>query len=184
MITVNGVRFTGRPALNPDQYEYRKRTDFIVVHCADTPAHLDIGVKEIRAWHKAKGWLDVGYHFVIRRDGTVEYGRPLKAIGSHVAGKNSESVAICLVGGKGPNGTAENNFTPQQFLALETVIRGLKTIENAPFPEAEVLGHRDFAGVLKQCPSFDTKAWWAKEEATALIPLTDWSLMGQALLVA
>lgn len=195
---INGVRFTGRPALNPDKYEDRpcivhpknkagckcdaslRKTDYIAIHCADTPAHLNIGVKEIRGWHLQKGWKDVGYHFVIRRDGTVETGRPLNAIGSHVAGYNTESIGICLVGGQGANGTAEDNFTVQQKFSLELVVRGLKKV----YPNAIVQGHRDFPGVTKACPSFNAIAWWKKAEDTNSIPLTDLSGIGRILLVA
>jgi len=74
---------------------------YIVLHCSATPVSMDVGVAEIRKWHKAKGWKDVGYHFVIKLSGKLEYGRPLQQIGSHVLGYNRASVGICYVGGHG-----------------------------------------------------------------------------------
>lgn len=133
----------------------RLSTKYIVVHCADTPAIMDIGVKEIREWHtlpppKGNGWSDVGYHFVIRRDGTLEKGREINDVGSHVKGFNSCSIGVCLVGGKGGN-----NFTQDQFKTLKRLLKDLAS----KYKGAEVLGHRDLnAG--KECPSFDVKKWY------------------------
>ena len=145
----------------------RSRTDFIVVHCADTPPSMDVGAAEIRKWHvEGNGWADIGYHFVIRRNSAIEEGRPVDAIGTHVAGHNSNSVAICLVGGRkaGPgHEVAENNFTPQQFRSLALLIRTLL----GRYPNAQVCGHRDFPGVTKQCPSFDVRSWWSDRAESA-----------------
>jgi N-acetylmuramoyl-L-alanine amidase len=141
------------------QYAKRISTDFIAIHCADTKEKQDIGVKEIREWHKAppRGWADVGYHYVIRRDGTVELGRPLFAVGAHVEGYNSRSVGICLVGGMDTNGDPTDDFTPVQMESLEMVVRACKS----RYPKATVQGHTDFPNVGKNCPTFDAKAWWA-----------------------
>ena len=136
----------------------RRRTMHIVIHCSATRRHMDIGAKEIRDWHvRGDGWADIGYHLVIRRDGTVEKGRALDAIGAHVAGHNATSVGVCLVGGlgEGKGWPPENNFTRAQWTALKTVVADLL----ARYPEAKVLGHRDFPKVNKACPSFDAKAW-------------------------
>ena len=128
---------------------------YIVIHCADTPASMDVGVEEIRQWHLKRGWFDVGYHWVIRRDGTIETGRPSDRPGAHARGFNHISLGICLVGGKGGD-----NFTDDQWDALAGLVIGLKQAH----PAAEVLGHRDLPNVNKQCPSFDAKAWWANIE--------------------
>lgn len=137
----------------------RKVTKFIAIHCAATPPSADIGAKEIRQWHRAKGWIDIGYHFVIRRDGRVEKGRPVNVVGAHVEGHNSNSIGICMVGGITSDATkkAANNFTDAQFAALAELLRELKI----SYPEAEILGHRDFPGVRKDCPSFDVRRWLA-----------------------
>lgn len=136
------------------QFKKRSRTDYIVVHAADTYERMDIGVREIRQWHKANGWLDVGYHFIIRRDGTVEEGRAHDQIGSHVRGKNSTSVGICLVGGKGDDNKPVNNFTDAQFAALEIVLTRMQN----EYTQAKIVGHKDLDSG-KACPCFDVASW-------------------------
>lgn len=145
-----------------------KPVKLLVVHCSATPANRDIGVAQIRAMHTAKGWRDVGYHYVIRRDGRVEKGRPENVMGAHVEGHNDGSLGICLVGGVKPDMTAETNFTPAQYLALEQLLRQLK----GRFPAARICGHRDLSPDrngngkvergewVKECPTFDVAAWW------------------------
>lgn len=129
---------------------------YIAVHCSATPAKMDIGVPEIRRWHKQKGWLDIGYHFVIRRDGTLEGGRPENQQGAHVEGYNHCSIGVCLVGGLAKDAkTAENNFTEDQMQELAALLLELRQ----RYPNAVVQGHRDFLDVHKDCPSFDVRAW-------------------------
>lgn len=131
---------------------------FLVVHCAATPADMDIGVAEIDRWHKAKGWKGVGYHYVIRRDGTIEKGRQDDEQGAHEPRVNDRSLGICLVGGLSPDGhSGENNFTGLQMTMLRTLLNKLKV---GDYRTAEVLGHRDIPGVKKDCPSFDVRKWY------------------------
>jgi N-acetylmuramoyl-L-alanine amidase len=137
----------------------RKRTNWIVLHCSATRAIQDVGAADIRRWHKAQGWSDIGYHYVIRRNGKVEAGRAVDAIGSHVKGYNHNSVGICLAGGL--NNTTfkpENNYTPQQWAALTRLLTTL----TKKYPTAKVLGHRDFPKVAKACPCFAAKTWAKK----------------------
>lgn len=135
-----------------NSYDQRRKTAFIVVHCSATPPTMDIGLFEIRQWHVAKGWYDVGYHYIIRRDGSVEVGRPHYAMGAHVRGHNQESLGICLVGGinNTKDKTPEDNFTAaQQDSLLE-----LLDMVSETYPTAEIVGHRDL-DKGKACPSFD-----------------------------
>lgn len=135
--------------------------EYLVVHCAATPADMDIGREEIRKWHLQRGFADIGYHYVIRRDGTEEVGRPENVPGAHASGYNLHSLAVCLVGGLKKGTTkAENNFTPAQFERLWERLR----IWQQRYPGAMVLGHRDLPGVNKACPSFDVREWM-KERA-------------------
>ena len=129
----------------------------LVVHASATPASMDIGAKEIDRWHREKGWLQIGYHYVIRRDGTVEDGRPIGFAGAHARGHNRHSIGICMIGGE--NGIVHDmgNYTPEQMRSLFDFITKLKE----DYPEAEVLGHRDFPNVNKTCPCFDVRSWWA-----------------------
>lgn len=136
------------------QFKQRPATDFIVVHCAATKASMDIGVREIRQWHVQQGWLDIGYHFVIRRNGTVENGRPHDVIGSHVKGYNSRALGICLAGGIDDNGKPENNFTPEQFASLKLLLIAQKR----QYPQAKIVGHHDLDSG-KACPSFKVSEW-------------------------
>lgn len=138
---------------------FRKETTHIVVHCSATKADQDVGVREIDRWHRQRGFLRVGYHFVIRRDGTVEFGRGQDEIGAHVEGHNRTSVGVCLVGGVNANdiSKAENNFTEAQFASLREVLTNLRR----DYPSATIVGHRDMPGVKKACPSFDVKEWVA-----------------------
>lgn len=134
----------------------------IVIHCSATPAKQNIGAKEITRWHREQGWLTIGYHFVIRRDGTVEKGRDVSQIGAHAAGWNHRSLGICLVGGLDKNGKPEDNFTDDQYAALAELLLKLQP----EYQKATVLGHRDLHGVKKDCPCFDVRAW-AKETLDA-----------------
>lgn len=121
----------------------------IIIHCSDTPASMDIGAKEIDQWHKERGWLEIGYHDVMRRTGEIEEGRSVDKVGAHTKGHNKDSIGVCMVGGY--NG--ENNFTEAQFKSLARLIRAYR----AMYPNAVVNGHRDFSN--KQCPSFDVHKW-------------------------
>lgn len=131
--------------------------DMIVVHCSATGTE-DIGAAEIREWHLAKKWSDIGYHYVIRRNGRLEHGRPESEIGAHAQGFNDSSLGVCLVGGVDANDRTkgEFNFTRAQMAALEALLAALIV----KHPNASVIGHRDLKGVRKACPSFDVRAWW------------------------
>ncbi|HBO3276633.1 TPA: N-acetylmuramoyl-L-alanine amidase [Pseudomonas aeruginosa] len=136
------------------KFKERSITKYLVVHCAATKPSMDIGLREIRQWHRQRGWLDIGYHFVIRRDGTVELGRPVNTIGAHVADHNYESVGVCLVGGIDATGAPENNFTDAQFKSLRELLDKLKV----DYPSAKIVGHRNLDR-NKACPSFDVGSW-------------------------
>lgn len=136
------------------QFKPRAATKYLVVHCAATEPTMDIGLREIRQWHRERGWLDIGYHYVIRRDGTVETGRPKDVIGAHVEGHNYESLGICLAGGIDASGKPENNFTEAQFASLRILLAQLK----GDYRSAQIVGHRDL-DPKKACPSFDVASW-------------------------
>jgi N-acetylmuramoyl-L-alanine amidase len=129
---------------------------YIVVHCSATPPKQDIGATEIDRMHRQRGWLKIGYHFVIRRNGEIENGRTLNEVGAHVEGYNEESVAVCLVGGVDKTLAPVDNFTEEQMVTLASLVEALRDL----YPEARVVGHRDFPGVKKACPCFDVQNWW------------------------
>lgn len=130
----------------------------LVVHCSAEPHGRPTRAKDIDRWHRQRGFLRIGYHFVIPVDGTVEEGRPVDQAGAHVNGRNRNTIGICLVGGLDQaTNKPSPDFAPVQFAALEELIRKLRQAH----PKAEVLGHRDFPGVAKDCPCFDVRSWWA-----------------------
>lgn len=121
---------------------------YLVVHCSDTPDNEPLTARDIHAMHLGFGWHGVGYHRVINRTGVIENGRPDYWIGAHVYGHNEISLGVCLIG--------RTQFTDMQFASLETVLREW----TQRFPNAEVVGHRDFDNTEKTCPNFDAKQWW------------------------
>ena len=144
---------------------YKKRTDktkYIVVHCSATQPKSSYDWKTIDQMHRQQGWLGIGYHYVIKTDGTIQEGRPLDTIGSHVKGHNNDSVGICLIGGIDRKGVSANNFTSKQMESLRCLIDYLRSVYN---DEVTVLGHRDFEGVRKDCPCFDVRSWYSENHA-------------------
>ena len=124
----------------------------IVIHSADTPKGVYFDVDDIRKWHtdpkpKGRGWSDVGYHCIILLDGKIQKGREDKTPGAHVKGHNNTSIGICYIGGA--NG--EDTRTTAQKASLVHLISTLRRL----YTDSMVLGHRDFKGVTKECPSFD-----------------------------
>lgn len=125
-----------------------RELQYIVLHCSATPVSMEVGAAEIRKWHQERGWKDIGYHFVIKLSGKLEYGRPLQKIGAHVAGHNAKSIGICYVGGlegKKPKDT----LNAKQEKTLRDLIATLRN----RFGPLELWGHNDFTNA-KACPSF------------------------------
>lgn len=136
-----------------------RRIDLVVIHCAATPPDMDIGADTIDKWHRERGWAGIGYHFVVRRSGVVENGRPVQTAGAHAAGHNASSIGICLVGGVRRDAmtgklVAEPNYTGPQWEALRRLVEQLMR----SYPNAKVVGHRDL-DQRKECPSFSVRDW-------------------------
>jgi N-acetylmuramoyl-L-alanine amidase len=129
------------------------RIDTLIIHCTATPPHMDIGAKTIDRWHKERGWSGIGYHIVIRRDGTEEYGRPLHTIGAHAKGNNINSIGLVYVGGVNADGKPDDNRTTAQRNTMEKEVKHII----AAFPGIRVIGHNEVSS--KACPSFDVQAW-------------------------
>ena len=128
---------------------------FLVVHCSATPPNQDIGVPELDRMHRLRGFLKIGYHYVIKRDGTVQKGRLDTEVGAHVEDWNHCSLGICMVGGVDAALKPEANSTEAQYGSLTTLLGTLK----GSYPAAVIQGHRDFPQVAKACPSFNVKHW-------------------------
>lgn len=128
-----------------------------IIHASATPNERDVDVTDIRRWHTAKGWKDVGYHFVIRRNGVLENGRPVAEVGAHVQGHNSDSIGTCLVGA----GVSLSDFTPAQLKTLKELHQRLAI----QYPGITLHGHREFTQ-SKTCPGFnilELLAAWQEE---------------------
>lgn len=136
---------------------------FLVVHYSATPIERDYTSEDIDQMHRARGFREIGYHYFIRKDGTVETGRDLSEpgrfeVGAHSKGNNSVSIGICYEGGvraSAPN-VGFDSRTRAQLVSMEALI--LSLLER--FPDAVVRGHRDMPGAATQCPGFDAGAWW------------------------
>lgn len=149
-----------------------RHLDEIIVHCTATPVNWMSGaeaqakVNEIRRWHvEERGWSDIGYHYIIDRDGTVATGRPVSKSGAHTKGHNANSIGVSLVGGQGgtANDKFEDNFTQAQANALRTLIAGLKR----EYPTiTKISGHNQYA--VKACPCFNAPAWYARKPAAEI----------------
>lgn len=125
----------------------------IIIHCAATPEGKDFTVQQIREWHvKGNGWRDIGYHFIIYRDGSIHKGRAIEQAGAHTSGHNANSIGICYIGGCAADGkTPKDTRTEAQRAALIKLVAELK----ASYPSATVHGHNEFAA--KACPSYNVQ---------------------------
>ena len=122
----------------------------IIIHCSATREEQQVSVDTIRDWHLAKGWNDIGYHFYIDLDGTINKGRDIDKMGAHCKGHNRNSIGICYCGGVEADGkTPKDTRTQEQKDSLLNVLKTLK----AMYPEAVIYSHSEFAA--KACPSFD-----------------------------
>lgn len=146
----------------------RKITE-IIVHCTATRADwwstrsTSAKVAEIRRWHVIdRGWSDIGYHYLIDRDGTVAAGRPLEKVGAHVQGRNTGTVGISLFGGHNSAETDAfaDHFTPAQDKALRTLLADLRK----QFGNVPVTGHNQYAA--KACPGFSVPKWFAASDVS------------------
>ena len=153
-----------------------RNIDTIIVHCSATPADwladypLSDKISEIRRWHvEERGWADIGYHYVIDRDGSLGTGRSVDRVGAHTKGHNAHSIGVCLIGGFGSdaNDRFADHYTPKQEYALLDLISQLK----AEFGIKIVRGHNSFEGVTKACPGFRVKKWLTnRENGTPPVP--------------
>ena len=135
--------------------------DEIIVHCSATrPEWMEgrpLAEKraEIKRWHLARGWDDIGYHWLIDRDGKVMAGRPETVPGAHVEGHNAGTIGVCLIGGFG---SAETDpfglhFAVAQDASLRQLIQGI----GMRTPIRRVSGHNEYAA--KACPGFNVPSW-------------------------
>lgn len=124
----------------------------IIVHCSATIEGKDFTVDDIRKWHvRDRGWSDIGYHFVVYRDGSIHKGRNIDIAGAHTTGHNTHSIGVCYVGGCDRNLKPKDTRTPAQKEALLKLMKQLKK----DYPKATIHGHYEYAN--KACPCFKPK---------------------------
>ena len=124
----------------------------IIVHCTATPEGRDVSVGDIRRWHvEDNGWNDIGYHWVIELDGSLQEGRKEYLNGAHAKGHNSDSIGVVYVGGCDKDMKPKDTRTEAQKEELLCILQDLK----GRYPNAEIIGHCDVSS--KACPSFDAK---------------------------
>lgn len=129
-----------------------RKINEIIIHCSATAEGKDFNAADIDRWHKQRGFKKIGYHYVIKLDGTIEKGRGVNEIGAHCLNHNKNSIGICYVGGLAKDGkTPKDTRTEAQKdsmlkLLIELIIK---------YPDATIHGHREFAN--KACPCFDVQ---------------------------
>ncbi len=128
-----------------------RKIDEIIVHCTATPEGKDFKAKDIDAWHKQRGWKEIGYHYVVDLDGTIEKGRNDAKVGAHCSGRNAHSIGVVYVGGLDKNGNPKDTRTEAQKEALWQLL--IQLIIN--YPDATIHGHNEFSS--KACPCFDVQ---------------------------
>lgn len=157
------------------KFRMREETLGITVHCSASKPSQNWGAIEIDRMHRQRGWMCIGYHFVINRDGIIFAGRPMDARGAHCKNglRNKTHLSICLTGGVSArpvahvpgspwNGSdAEANFTPSQGEALGSLLTFSKGVYG--LTDGDIEGHRNVAGVRKACPSFSVRRFLAGE---------------------
>lgn len=133
---------------------------YIVVHCTATPPTTTVeSIK--RYWKEKRGWGDTpGYHYLIQRQGNLIQLLDESKNSYGVYAHNSNCISIAYIGGIDKDGKPQDNRTDAQKHSMFDLIVSL----TEKYPNAQVLGHRDFAGVKKACPCFDVKKWLSEYE--------------------
>lgn len=155
MNSLSASKASGLCSFSDSGLSVKRSITEIIVHCTATRAGQHFDANDVRRWHLQRGFNDIGYHFLVLLDGTVQKGRDLATPGAHCKGHNAHSIGVCYVGGLDTNGQPADTRTPQQRTALRNLLVELKS----KFPMAVIHGHRDFA--QKACPCFDATAEYA-----------------------
>lgn len=136
----------------------------LIVHCSAVRPGQRSSAKDIDGWHKerkdrhGRPWKGIGYHYVVRRDGSIELGRPIEGVGH-----NSHSIGICYEGGLNELGEEVDTRTPEQKAALRKLLEEL----HGRFPKALIVGHHDL-NPGKGCPCYDVVSEYIDLEPKAL----------------
>ena len=134
-----------------------RKIDKIIIHCSATPEGREVSVSTIKKWHLQRRFSDIGYHYVIHLDGTIETGRPLNKQGAHTAQANRGSIGICYVGGmdKDMNKSKDTRTQAQK----DSLIKLMHELIYKYNKDMTIHGHNEFAN--KACPSFNVQEEYA-----------------------
>ena len=127
-----------------------RKIDLIIIHCSATRADRDFTEDDLEVCHRRRGFNGTGYHFYIRRDGSVTQHRKLLEVGAHCRPWNRCSIGICYEGGLLADCTPADTRTLMQKGSMLALLRELRLL----FPKALIVGHHDLNPV-KPCPCFD-----------------------------
>lgn len=148
--------------LNFNSLSERSYTDMIVIHHTGS-SDMDASAEQIHGWHLSNGWSGIGYHYVIRKDGTIERGRPEWAIGSHAYGENSHTIGIHL------SGDFEQAYpTDKQIEKLAMLIADIADRYGIPIDHNHVVGHGELMST--DCPGNNLQTY-----------LDDGTIIGKAI---
>ena len=126
----------------------------LIIHCSAVKPDQTSSVAQIDTWHRQRGWkLGIGYHYVVRRNGEIEHGRPEWMIGAHCLNHNAHSIGICYEGGLDARGQPADTRTYEQKSALRALLKEL----HRRYPRALIVGHHDL-DPKKACPCIENVA--------------------------
>lgn len=146
-----------------------REVNLIVVHCSATRVDRDITARDIDSFHRVRGFSSWGYHYYVRKDGSIEKMRDESEPGAHAYGHNRDSIGLCYEGGLDVNGRPVDTRTAAQKRTLVALLRSLR----ADYPGARIVGHRDLSPDVngngrvdkwertKECPCFDAAEEYA-----------------------
>jgi N-acetylmuramoyl-L-alanine amidase len=133
----------------------------IVVHCtASSSSNTSVDAKMIDGWHLDRGWSGIGYHYVIKRDGTLEKGRWVDNAGAHARGHNRSTIGVVYAGGikgvvKGKYIPDFDNMTEEQHKTLTQTLKTLRDMYDLEV--CDVIGHNELPKVTKDCPCLNMR---------------------------
>ncbi len=123
----------------------------IVIHCSAVKPDQTSSAAQIDTWHRQRGFhLGIGYHYVVRRNGQIEPGRPEYMVGAHCQNHNSHSIGVCYEGGLDARGQPADTRTEEQKVALRRLLKDLR----GRYPRALIVGHHDL-NPHKACPCIE-----------------------------
>ena len=131
-----------------------RQITLIIIHCSAVRPDQTSSVAQIDTWHRQRGFhLGIGYHYVVRRDGQIESGRPEYMVGAHCKNHNAHSIGVCYEGGLDIRGQPADTRTEAQKASLRRLLEDL----HRRYPKALVVGHHDL-NPQKACPCIENVA--------------------------